>query len=134
MTRDLEEVREHFKSDRYAYKITGAVIDEVGDNWAVCSLKLTDDHKNARGQIMGGVMFTLADFCFAVSSNNDEVDTVTTVSQISYLRPIKGDTIYAKSRLIKDGTTTCFYEIMISDNTGHDVAYVSVSGMHLKKK
>lgn len=134
MERNLEETRKHFQSDRFACKVTGAVIEEVGDNWAVCSLKLTDDHRNARGQVMGGAIFTLADFCFAVSSNHDSIDTVTTVSQISYLRSVKGDTIYAKSRLIKDGGTTCFYEIMITDSTGNEVASVAVSGMHLKKK
>ncbi len=131
---DLEKAREFFSGDKYATESTGIVIDEVKEKYAKCSLKLNASHKNAVGNVMGGVMFTLADFVFAVATNfNQEDITVTTVSQICYLGMAKGDTLYGESKLIKDGRTTCFYEIVISDNLGNNVAIVTMTGAHLKK-
>lgn len=131
---DLERAREFFKHDRYATDATGIEIDEVGKNYAKCSMKITDIHKNALGHVMGGVAFTLADFVFAIATNFDaEYPTVTTVSQISYLAVPKGDTLYGESRLIKDGKRNCFYEILITDNLGISVAVVNVTGTHIVK-
>ena len=64
----LEEVRTIFEKDRFAM-VNGAVIDEIGDHAAACSLILTDSHRNAIGAVMGGVYFMLADFAFAVAAN-----------------------------------------------------------------
>ena len=82
---ELEEAKEFFIKDRYAMVTTGIEIEEVGERYAKCSLKLDDRHRNATGHIMGGVVFTLADFVFAVATNFKQPVTVTTVSQISYL-------------------------------------------------
>ncbi len=132
---DLDRAREFFKDDLYATEATGIVIEAVGKSYAKCSLKLEDRHLNAVGHPMGGVMFTLADFVFAVSTNFDaECVTVTTVSQICYLSAVKGKTLYGESRLIKDGRTTCFYEISITDELGTHVATVTTTGSHLVKK
>lgn len=128
---DLEEARSIFMKDTYAMVTTGIEIDEVGDKYAKCSLKLNEGHRNATGQVMGGAMFTLADFTFAVAANFKQSVTVTTVSQISYLGPVKGDILYGESKLIKDGKRNCFYHIMVTDNLGTEVAIVSVNGVHL---
>lgn len=130
---DLERAREIFAQDIYATQTTGIQIDAVGDCYAKCSLRLDDRHKNAAGHIMGGVMFTLADFVFAVAANFSRPVTVTTVSQISYLGAPKGTVLYGESRLLKDGKTTCFYEIDITDDLGTRVAVVSTTGTHLAK-
>lgn len=128
---DLEKAREFFKNDKYATEATGIEIDAVGERYAKCSLKLTARHKNAIGHVMGGVMFTLADFVFAIATNFNQDITVSVVSQISHLSSPKGDILYGESRLIKDGKNTCFYEIDITDNLGTNVAIVSISGSHL---
>lgn len=127
----LESAREFFLKDRYATEATGIVIDEVGEKYAKCSMKITDIHKNAVGHVMGGVMFTLADFVFAVSTNLDGPRTVSTVSQISYLNSPKGDVLFGKSKLIKDGKRVCFYEVEITDDLGTNVAVVSFTGSHI---
>lgn len=131
---DLEQAREFFKNDKYATEATGIVIDAIGERYAKCSLQLDGRHKNAVGHVMGGVMFTLADFVFAIATNFKQNITVSVVSQISHLSSPKGDTLYGESRLIKDGKHTCFYEIDITDNLGTQVAIVSISGSHLNIK
>lgn len=129
--RDLEEARAFFKDDVYATGTSGIVIEEVDENYARCSMKLDERHKNAAGQVMGGAIYTLADFTFAVSTNSPEKLTVTMVSQISYLGVAKGDTLYGESKLIKDGKRNCSFEIHVTDNLGNAVAVVSTSGAHL---
>lgn len=128
---DLEEARSIFMKDTYAMCTTGIQIEEVGEKYAKCSLGLDDRHRNATGQIMGGAVYTLADFTFAVAANFKQNVTVTTVSQISYLGPVKGDILYSESKLIKDGKRNCFYQIMVTDNLGTEIATVSVNGVHL---
>ena len=66
---DVEEARAYFSNDKFAMKTTGIQIDDVKPLYAKCSLKITDAHKNAAGAVMGGAIFTLADFTFAVAVN-----------------------------------------------------------------
>ncbi len=130
----LTQAREYFAGDKFATEATGITIEDVGENYAKCSFKIKDIHKNAVGQVMGGAIFTLADFAFAVATNNCDRVTVTAVSQINYLGMAKGDTLIAETRLIKDGKRSCFFEIVITDNLGNVVATVNSNGMHLEKK
>ncbi len=125
----IEEVREFFSKDYFATE-NGMVIDEIGDHYAKCSLKIEKRHLNAMGFLMGGVPFVLADFTFAVASNWQKPGTVSLTSNISFLSVAKGETIYAEARLIKDGRSTCTYNIDITDNLGNKIALVTTNGFH----
>ncbi len=57
-----EEIVRFFEKDRFAAE-TGAVIDEIDDRYARCSLTLEAKHKNALGAVMGGVLFYTCRFC-----------------------------------------------------------------------
>lgn len=131
---ELENARDFFSKDLYATDTTGIVIEEVGEKYAKCSLKLDKRHLNAIGHAMGGVMFTLADFTFAVSTNRNGQTTVTTSSTINYLSSPKGSILYGESKLLKDGKTTCFYEIKITDNLGNLIAVINTTGNHIYLK
>lgn len=131
---DLEKAREFFGQDFYATKATGIVIEEVGDHFARCSFEITRNHQNAYGGVMGGATFTLADYTFAVASNFNQPHTVSVTSQINYIGMAKGTKIIAEAHLIKDGRTTCLYEINITDDLGNKVAFATISGMKLQEK
>ena len=81
---DIESAREFFYQDKFAVD-TGITLDELTDDKAICSLELTDNHKNAYGGVMGGVIFTLSDFAFAVLSNQIHQLTVAQQVSINYL-------------------------------------------------
>lgn len=130
----IDELRDYFSKDKFATEAMGAVIDEVGENYAKVSLRLDGRHRNARGEVMGGVYYTLADFAFAVATNTPEKETVSTVCQITFLRPIKGDVLTAETRLTKEGRSLCYYTVDLWDDLGSKVASVSMSGMHLEKR
>ena len=127
----LDEVRRIFENDRFATE-NGAVIDEIGDLCAVCSLEITDSHRNAMGAVMGGVYFMLADFAFAVAANNENVGCVSLHSDISFLGAAKGNKLTAKAVCIKDGRSTAFYRTDITDNLGNLTATVTTTGYHIK--
>lgn len=90
----LDEVKKMFEKDRFATE-SGAVIEEVGDLYAKCSLKLEDWHKNALGAVMGGVSFTLADFAFAVAANWQSPGVVSLSSNIVFLGTARGKILTA---------------------------------------
>ena len=82
----LEEAREIFSHDRYASVLSGAEVDAIGEDYAKCSMKITEDHQNAYGGVMGGAIYTLADFAFAVASNYDkDYATVSVVGSASFM-------------------------------------------------
>ena len=127
--KSLEEVRAFFAEDRFA-TCNGARIDQVGDHSAVCSLSLEEKHYNAMGAVMGGVSFTLADFAFAVASNWQKPGTVSLSSNITYLGTAKGKKLTASATCVKDGRTTCYYRVEVSDDLGNLVAAVTTTGFH----
>ena len=126
---DIEKVREMFKNDRYATE-TGAVIDEIGEHYAKVSLTINEHHKNAVGGVMGGVYFTLADFAFAVASNWQKTGTVSINSDISFIGVPKSSKIIAETQLIKNGRSTCCYNVSVTDDIGTPVAMVKIIGFH----
>lgn len=127
MTVTLDEVRERFSRDRFA-TVNGAVIDAVEEGYAKCSMELNDTHRNALGAVMGGAIFTLADFAFAVASNWNKSPQVSLNASISFLGRAKGSKLIAEARKIKEGRKTCYYEVMVSDELGNQVAHMTSNG------
>jgi len=123
----LEEVREFFSNDRFATE-NGAVVEEIGDKYAKCSMDLTARHLNAMGGVMGGVPFTLADFTFAVASNWQKPGTVSLASNITFYGVAKGKKLIAEAKCVKDGRSTCYYTVDIVDELGTMVAAVTFNG------
>lgn len=121
-----EETVRLFEEDRFATE-NGAVIDEVDDHYAKCSLKIEDRHKNAMGAVMGGVYFTLADFALAVASNWQEMGSVSLSSEITYLTSAKGEKLTAEAICIKNGRKTSYYRIDVRDEYGNLAAAVTAT-------
>ena len=124
----LEEAYAIFSKDRFATEICGAKIKSITENEVVCTMDITERHYNAAGTVMGGAIFTLADFTFAIAANFHKSLTVSLDSQISYLGVAKGKQLISTSKCIKEGRTTCFYLISICDELGNQVADVHITG------
>ena len=128
----LEEAREIFSKDLYATELSGIRIDEIDKDYAKCSMEVTEHHRNAYGGIMGGAIYTLADFAFAVASNYDkETATVSLVGQASFLSASEGSKLFAEARLLKDGKRNNYFEVTVRDDIEKLVAIVSFTGAHV---
>ena len=128
--RTLEEVRKIFAGDRFATQ-NGAVIEQIGDHSAICSLVITDSHRNAMGAVMGGTYFMLADFAFAVAANWERMGCVSLRSDISFLGAAKGEKLIAKAVCVKDGKNTSCYRVDIMDELGNMTTTVTATGYHV---
>ena len=124
---ELKEIQAIFKGDRFADE-QGAEILEGRQGFARCGLLLRDNHRNAAGGVMGGVLFTLADFAFAVAANCQRMETVSLTSQITYLNRAKGERLFASAACVKMGKNTCYYTIDVTDDLGNQVAQVTTTG------
>ena len=127
----LDTAREQFSKDVFATECTGVVIDEASPGYARCSLDIDRRHINAVGKVMGGAIFTIADFAFAVATNTGVDNTVSQTSQITYLSRVKGKKLIAETKQIKSGHTTCFYIVEVKDELGTEIAIVSITGIRV---
>ncbi len=125
--RDLEDARAYFEGDRFAAE-NGMTIEAIGEGSSVCAMTLSPRHMNANGGVMGGAIFTLADFAFAVAVNNVHRPTVALQVSISYLNATHGSRLTATARRVKDGRTTCVYEVDVTDDLGRDIARFTGTG------
>lgn len=129
---DVERARKVFGGNYFAQWV-GCDIDEVGPGYARCSLQVRPEHFNALGRVMGGAIYTLADFAYAVASNFDRDVYVTQNSNFRFLYGARGGRLTAEAREIRSGKTGCLFEIEVRDEEGTLVAQASFGG-HLVKK
>ena len=129
--KNLEEARAYFSCDRFATE-NGLTLDELDANHAVTSLTVGDRHKNAYGGVMGGAIFTLADYAFAALTNDRERITVAQQVSISYLSTVKGSRLVATARFKKDGRSSCVVNVDVVDDTGREIAQFVGTGFKLK--
>lgn len=128
--KDIEEARGFLIKDRFA-TANGIELEEVNEDSCICSIKIRDDHRNALGNIMGGVIFTLADLAFAILTNNAHYPTVALDSDIRYLAASKGEKLTAKASLVKTGKTTSTVSISIYDEFDKLIALFTGTGFKL---
>ena len=125
----LDEIRACLSGDRFATETVGVHIDAAEPGYARCSMPVRPIHLNANSVPMGGAIFTLADFAFAVAVNGHaERVTVRQHVSITFLSPARGTTLLAEARCVKAGRTTCLYTVDVTDDAGTHVAYATVNG------
>ncbi len=110
----LDMVRERFSHDRFA-TVNGAVIEEIAEEYAL-------------GAVMGGAIFTLADFAFAVATNWQEQPVVSLDASITFLGKAKGNILIAEAKKIRAGRRTCCYVVEITDELGSQIAHMTSNG------
>lgn len=132
-----EKAQTIFASDRYATEMTGVRLIQLDAHQSICQMEVTPQHRNAMGGVMGGAMFTLADFAFATAANSDciaqdlALQWVSIESSIHYLSNTTDCLLTARAKAVKHGTRTCLYHIEVSDSKGKILAIVETTGMRL---
>lgn len=128
MSDDVRDVREYLSNDAFA-RMSGITITAVDGDTATCEMLVTERHLNANGTIMGGALFTLADYCYAVAANNNKPPTVGSSGDIHFLRPAKlGEVVVATATPIKEGRRLACYSVdMVAG--GKRIAYAVLEGV-----
>ena len=81
---------------------------------------------------MGGVIFTLADFALAITSNQIHRLSVAQQVSINYLSAPKGNKLIASAACIKDGRTSTIVNVSVKDDTGRDVAFFTGTAFKIR--
>ena len=119
---DLADVQAEFAGDRYAYVSTGCRVVEAWKGHAICEMEITENHRNAMHNVMGGAIYTLADYALAIACNIGEEPTVSVSSTIEYLKATKGTRLIADANVDRSGRTMGFYTIDVTDDLGVKIA------------
>ena len=123
----IEEVRELFANDHYATEACGCRVLGAGKGHAVCAFDIADVHRNAQGAVMGGAIFTLADFALAIGCNIGENPTVSVSNTIEFLSSTRGSTLTATCSTDKSGRTLGYYTVDVVDDLGVHVARMTAT-------
>lgn len=131
----LDQIRACFSGDRFATEAAGVTINVAEPGHAVCSMPIRPVHLNANSVPMGGAIFTLADFAFAVAANGHSTQvTVTQQVSVTFLSASRGKTLIAEARCLKAGRATCLYTVDVTDELGAQVAHLTVNGFTLPSR
>lgn len=123
-----QQAKDKFYNDIYAVRTTGVRIEEAAPNYSRCSMEIDERHYNTNGDVMGGAIFTLADYAFGVASNTGNQPTVSLTGTINFIRPTRGPVLYAEAKCIKSGRSITFFEITVTDGEGNIVASLLSNG------
>ena len=123
----IEEVRKLFGNDRFTTEACGCPVLEASRGHAVCAFDIAPIHLNAMGNVMGGAIFTLADFALAIACNMGEEPTVAVNNTIEYLNSTKGSTLIATCDADKSGRNLGFYTVEVKDDLDTPVAKMTAT-------
>lgn len=117
----LEEWKKYFSCDSFATGM-GAELVELEPGRAVARMKVNAQHLNAVGTVMGGAIFTLADFAFAAASNSHGTVAVASDVHISFVRAVTEGELTAEAVEVSRGRTLAHYDVRVRDSEGKIVA------------
>ena len=126
----MDDAIERMKQDAFA-RLLGIELVEAGSGRATVRMAVTDEHRNSVGMVHGGVIFTFADYAFAVACNSHGVPAVAVQCSISYFRPPQGAAITAEASEVSLTHRLGTYTVHVRDADGDLVALFQ--GMAFRK-
>lgn len=125
------DLKEFFKGDSFA-ALAGIELLEIGDGYGKARMLITPDHLNGGGFCQGGAIFTLADLAFAAAVNSHNILTVSTSSNITFVRSVREGYVYAEAHEIVNHHKMPYAEVRVTDEKGELVAVFTSSGFRKK--
>ena len=104
--------------DRFA-QLLGIEALELRAGYARASMKIEERHYNGVDIVQGGAVFTLADYAFAMASNTHESVAVGVESNISFMKPTRGGTLFAEAEEVSRSKSLGSYLVRITDDKGN---------------
>ena len=117
----MENLTDFFNSDKFA-KLCGIELLEVKPGYARCSMRISENHENAMGTVMGGAIFTLADYTFGVAANSRGTLAVSLNVTINYMKPGLGPMLYAVAEEVTKTRSTGVFQIVVTDEKGERIS------------
>ena len=106
----LQEAQAYFQNERFATS-NGMTLEELSETRAVCAMEIAENHHNALGGVMGGAIFTLADFASAALTNHLHRPTVAQQISLNFLNGVKGTRLTAAATCRKNGRNSIITQV-----------------------
>lgn len=103
----------------------GLYLIETKENYAKIGVDITDKSLNPYGIIHGGLIYTLADSVMGIALATTGKTGVTLNCSIDYLKPGKGEKLFADTKVIKSGKTINVYNVNIVNENNDLIAVAS---------
>lgn len=133
MSFDLDKIREYFKGDTFAESNNMKIV-RVEENLAEVECEIIPNHFNAIGTVQGGLIFTLADYAFAVVTNTNGYSTTSQNMSITYLRPAIMGKLRAIGKIINSSKSMVLADLEVYDDNNKLIAKVQANGFKIKKE
>jgi acyl-CoA thioesterase len=127
----MTTIEAYFKRDSYAESM-GIKLLEFSEGRAKAKLEITKNHLNSAGTVHGGVIFTLADFAFAVAAHSHGTVAAAINSGISFLKAVSAGVLYAEAKEISFHPKLASYTVDVTNEKNELIA--SFQGMVYRKK
>lgn len=126
-----DQIEAFFSHDTFAYRQAGCRIVEAWRGHGVAEMVVDPaKHLNAEGRVMGGAVFTLADYAFAAASLCGAASSVSLASTIEFMKGTQGNKLVATCDVDRSGRKVGFYTIDVTDDEGEHVARVVTTCYH----
>lgn len=126
----MNTMQQFSKNDVFA-KYVGIELLDVSAGQAKAQLKITEKHLNSMKTVHGGVIFTLADFVFAVAANSHGPIAMAINVSISYMKAISEGSLVAEAREISLNPKLSTYSVHVTNAEGDLIA--TFQGMAYRK-
>lgn len=131
--KSCKQLEDYFKNDTFA-ACNHIKIILVDDSCAICKVEITENSLNAERIIQGGLIYTLADFAFAVFANYISPVTFTQTGNISYIKAGSKDNkyIYATVKLLEKTNRNIYCNVTVTDEKEEILAIANFNGFSKK--
>ena len=127
-----DSIREYFSRDTLA-KHLGIALVEYRAGYARCEMRVGEHHLNGLGTALGGAIFSLADFAFAVACNSHGTVAVGVNTSMAFVNAaFPGMLLTAEAREESCSPRIGAYAVHVTSDTGDLVAIFH--GMSYRKK
>jgi acyl-CoA thioesterase len=128
----LDELEAYLSGDNFATKQAKCKILEGWAGHGKCEMTLDPAiHCNAQNAVMGGAIFTLADYAFACATVPGSAGSVTLSSTIEFIKQTRGHKLIATCDADKSGRRVGFYTTCVIDDAGELIAKITSTSYHL---
>lgn len=106
-----------------ACKALGIALVTIAPGTATMTLRVRADMVNGHDLCHGGLIFTLADSCFAYACNSENFNTVAAGARIEFLAPARlGDELTATARQVQQGRRSGVYDVNVVNQAQQPIA------------
>lgn len=106
-----------------ACKALGITLVNIAPGTATMTMRVGADMVNGHDLCHGGLIFTLADSCFAYACNSENFNTVAAGARIEFLAPARlGDELTATARQVQQGRRSGVYDVTVVNQTQQPIA------------